>query len=57
MPQAVPACHDPSPQMRPACLQLWTETLHSPVPMRKPVTVTGLLATTNFREFLFHALG
>jgi hypothetical protein len=31
--------------------------LHSPVPMRKPVTVTGLLATINFREFLFHELG
>ena len=33
MPQPVPACHDSSPQMRPAWLQLWTEPLHSPTPM------------------------
>jgi hypothetical protein len=29
---------------------------HNPVPMRKSVTVTGLLATANFREFIFYAL-
>jgi hypothetical protein len=30
MSQPVPACHDSSTQMRPACLQLWSETPVAP---------------------------
>jgi hypothetical protein len=51
--QPVPACHDSSPQMRPACLQLWTETLHSHTPMPLTGAGAGSLATVNFAEFFF----